>query len=151
MSIGCKRAKTILNHGGKPPYPLYLDIEMEQCGKKARIVGKERGSMHFLASRLPAAYAETTGLPLQQSGTGRSRAIVNMGLSPIPPYYYNGVVWEESACGGHMMGEHLLSDRLNVNIVCGADRLRCPAIRVRPPQERACAFWQNDYRRRVRN
>ena len=124
---------------------------MEQCGKKARIVGKERGSMHFLASRLPAAYAEMTGLPLQQSGMGRSRTIVNMGLSPIPPYYYNGVVWEESACGGHMMGEHLLSDRLNVNIVCGADRLRCPAIRVRPPQERACAFWQNDYRRRVRN
>ena len=74
-----------------------------------------------------------------------------MGLSPIPPYYYNGVVWEESACGEHMMEEHLLSDRLNVNIVCGADRLRCPAIRVRPPQERACAFWQNDYRRREQN
>ncbi len=26
--------------------------------------------------------------------------MVNMGQSPIPHYYYNGVVWEESSCGG---------------------------------------------------
>ena len=29
------------------------------------------------------------------------RPMVNMGQSPIPHYYYNGVVCGESSCGGH--------------------------------------------------
>ena len=27
--------------------------------------------------------------------------MANMGRSPIPHYYYNGVVWGESSCGEH--------------------------------------------------
>ena len=130
MSIGCKRAKTILNHGGKPPYPLYWDIEMEQCGKKARIVGKERGSMYFLASRLPMAYARMTGLPLQQSGMGRSRAIVNMGLSPIPLTIIMGAVREESACSRQSLCEHSLSDKTTFSFACNSDRLHRSYNRV---------------------
>ena len=63
-----------------------------------------------------------------------------MGLSPIPPYYYNGVVWEESACGEQRLCEHVLFGKMTTGVAYETDRFHIPSIRVCPPQERACAL-----------
>ena len=73
--------------------------------------------------------------------------LLNMGQSPIPHYYYDGMVREESAYGGYAMYEHLLSGWLTpstacrtgrfavlpvgCSVVCGAASLHCSANRVR--------------------
>ena len=50
---------------------------------------------------------------------------------PYPLYYENGVVREESACGGQRMREHALSGKAILGIVWGNDRFHRPRNRVR--------------------
>ena len=72
----------------------------------------------------------------------RSRAILKHGGgAPIPPLlgYENGIVWEKSVCGGHIMEEHLLSGKVIVGGACGTDRLYCSANRVQ------CALCRNKH------
>ena len=72
----------------------------------------------------------------------RSRAFFNHGGgAPIPPLlgYENGIVWEKSVCGGHIMEEHLLSGKVIVGGACGTDRLYCSANRVQ------CALCRNKH------
>jgi len=92
---------------------------------------------------------------------------------PPYPHYYdkNRIVRKENACGGphgericgfrqavrqpaarggrHSMSEYAPSDRLTASIACKDFSFRVPLIWMCPPQERAFALWQADFRRRV--
>ena len=54
---------------------------------------------------LASALSEDRRGATRACGAGRTvregqGPMVNMGQSPIPHYYYNGIVWKESSCGG---------------------------------------------------
>ena len=97
-------------------------MRSQPCGRKTGITGPnsaqkpKAGAFGFwLALGQKAAFAFWQKLSRrgwQRRGATRACSagrtaregqgpMVNMGQSPIPHYYYNGVVWEESSCGGH--------------------------------------------------
>ena len=53
-----------------------------------------------------------------------------MGQSPIPHYYYNGVVREECLCGKHNLCEHVLPGKMVTGIASGNGKLCVPVNRV---------------------
>ena len=61
-----------------------------------------------------------------------------MGQSPMPHYYYNGVVREECSCGTHNLCEHLLSGKMVVGVASGNGKLYRSIIRVLPSAGGGC-------------
>ena len=55
------------------PYPLSLGMKMGQCGKKARGVGTEWGSIYSLESQLPTLRAELTAFAVPPIGRALRR------------------------------------------------------------------------------
>ena len=58
-------------------------------------------------------------------------------------------IWVHGS-GRHSMCEHACSDKLTSSGACGFNSLHRSPIRVCPPQERACTFWQTGFQRRGR-
>ncbi len=64
-----------------------------------------------------------------------------MGAKPPYPFYFtNRIVREESVCEEQGLEEHVFSGKMIAGVVCGADRVHNPAIRVgRALRRRCCA------------
>ena len=88
---------------------------MGKCGEKGRAagtlwiesgLGKQEMCEHVLSGKLTGNVA---------CGNSKlHRSIIRVWQSPHTPSlgYINGVVWEESAYGGHKMGKHVLWEKL---------------------------------------
>ena len=69
----------------------------------------------------------------------RSRASLNHGgQAPIPPLLNNRIVRDESMCEEQGLCEHVFSGKMIAGVVCGADRVHNPAIRVGHALRRRC-------------
>ena len=59
---------------------------------------------------------------------------------PYPLYFTNRIVREESVCEEQRLCEHVFSGKMIAGVVCGADRVHNPVIRVgRALRRRCCA------------
>ncbi len=115
-----RRSRTILNHGGQAPIPLYNN----RIVREESMCEEQRLCEHVFSGKMIAGVV---------CGADRVH-----GARPAQEVLCTA--YGAGMCGGQEMREHALFGKIIFNVACGVDRLHCPCNRMRPPQERVQGY-----------